>query len=74
MTDPDGTGQGEDPRHVSSPSSTQDALSRLWKTTDSSYGHHLEALEEMRERSAESRNRRDPSVHNSTTTEVGPPI
>ena len=32
-----------------SPSPSQNALTRLWKGADSSYGHHLEAVAELRE-------------------------
>lgn len=35
---------------ATSPSPTQNALTRLWKGADSSYGHHFEAVAELRER------------------------
>ncbi len=44
-----GAKQGKASKVATSPSPTQDALTRLWKGADSSYGHHLEAVAELRE-------------------------
>lgn len=43
-------GVGKESQLANSPSSTQNPLTRLWKGADSSYGHHLEAVADMRER------------------------
>jgi DNA repair exonuclease SbcCD ATPase subunit len=50
VTNADDEGQDNAARRTPSPSSTQDSLTRLWKEADSSYGHHLEALAELREK------------------------
>jgi DNA repair exonuclease SbcCD ATPase subunit len=46
----DRAGEGKVSRLPTSPSQTQDALTRLWKGADSSYGHQFEAVAELRER------------------------
>jgi hypothetical protein len=50
MAKPDHAGQGKVPRRAASSGPIQDPLTRLWKGADNSYGHHLEAVAELRER------------------------
>lgn len=49
MANGDRAGQRKVSKHATSPSPGQNALTQLWKGADSSYGHPLEAVAELRE-------------------------
>lgn len=50
VTNAERAGQGNVSQLPTSPSRTDDPLTRLWRRADGSHGHHLEAVAELRER------------------------
>ena len=71
MTSADGAKQRKVSKLPASTSPSENALTRLWKDADSSYGHHLEAVAELREQKR--REQKSSRVHDPGAPGAQPP-